>query len=84
MQGFQSTKIACAYNIDFTPQFLESFLIKRLREYIGKLIFGVDIRERNISICHMITDEMIPYFNMLCLAMEHRIVRNFDGTLTVT
>ena len=56
MQDFQSTKIACTYDIYLSPQFVESLLIKWLCEYIGELIFGVDIREWNISIGHMIMD----------------------------
>ena len=84
MQGFQLIKIACTYDIEFTPQLLESFLIKRLCEYIGKLIVGIDIRKCDIPLGNMITDEVIPYLNMLGLAMENRIVSNLYSTFIVT
>ena len=40
IQDSQSNKVACTHHIDFSPQFLESLLVKGFCEYIGELILG--------------------------------------------
>ena len=45
---------------------------------------SVDIVELNLSSPNMISDEVIPNLNMLCLEVLHRVERNLDSTFIVT
>ena len=45
---------------------------------------SVDIVELDLSSPNVIPDEVIPYLNMLCLEVLHRVGGNLDGTFIVT
>ena len=45
---------------------------------------SVDIVELDLPSPNVISDEVIPNLNMLCLEMLHRVERNLDGTFIIT
>ena len=45
---------------------------------------GVDVVELDLPSPNVISDEVIPNLNMLCLEVLHPVERNLDGTLIVT
>ena len=62
----------------------ESWFIKGLREDIGKLILGGDIREINITLLNMIPNEMMANLDMLRLGVLNGILGDLDSTFIVT
>ena len=68
----------------FIPQSLKPWLVKGLREDIGKLILGGHIREINIALLNMIPNEVMTNLNMLRLGMKNRVVGDLDFTFIIT
>jgi hypothetical protein len=47
-------------------------------------VLGSNKKELNIAASNVVTDEMIPDFNVLHLHVKYQIVHNLDGALVVT
>lgn len=56
------------------PQLSKSLLIKGIREDIRKLLFGPDIRKLNITMVHMLSNEVMTNLNILHLLVLHGVV----------
>ena len=65
------------------PQLNKSPLVQWLGEDIRQLILSPNEWEDNVASSNVIPNEVIPYLNVLRLAMKYRIVGDLDGTLVV-
>ena len=65
-------------------QYLESFFVKWLCEYIGKVVFSTHICQVNISSSDMIPNELMKNLNVLCPVVLHQVESYLDSTFVVT
>ena len=82
--GVQSTQVGKINYIQFIPEIAKSCLIKWLGQYIGKLIIGANPLDCNISFLLMISNEVMPYVNVLCSCMLDRVLCHLYSTFIVT
>ena len=80
----RSSKVTRINDIYLIPQLSKSCLIKGLGEDVGELILGPDIREMDITLLHMLSNEVMTNLDVIRLGVENGVVGDLDSTLIVT
>ena len=83
-QGAPRTNSKWKTNIKFPSQAGKGCLIKWLSENISKLVSGRNMGQINLSFLDIVSQKVVPHFNVLGFCKEHWIFRYAYGTGAVT